>query len=57
MARDGEVELRSLKTREIVRALPGHPGAVNAVAFSKDGRQLFAASGVPSGKGLSRSPL
>ncbi|MEW6305364.1 MAG: c-type cytochrome domain-containing protein [Verrucomicrobiota bacterium] len=42
----GEVQIRSAKTRELVRTLTGHRGSVNGVVFSKDGGQLFAAAGV-----------
>jgi hypothetical protein len=45
VARYGEVELRSAETRAVVRALKGHRGNVNAVAFSSDGRFLFAGGG------------
>lgn len=47
LARLGEVELRSAETRAAVRALTGHPGPVNAVAFSADGALLAAAGGEP----------
>ena len=40
-----EVELRSDKTGELVRALSGHHGNVNALAFYPDGTKLFAGSG------------
>src|SRR5258707_13305458 len=45
VARYGEVELRSAETRATVRTLSGHRGNVNALAFSPDGTQLFAAGG------------
>jgi len=45
LARYGEVELRSAETRAVVRTLKGHRGNVNAVAFSPDGRFLFAGGG------------
>src|SRR6266581_4220306 len=45
VARYGEVELRSAETRATVRTLSGHRGNVNALAFSPDGAQLFAAGG------------
>ncbi|MBI2928270.1 MAG: hypothetical protein HYY24_21585 [Verrucomicrobia bacterium] len=48
VARYGTVELRSIETRAVVRTLGGHHGNVNAVAFSADGAQLFAAAGEPS---------
>jgi hypothetical protein len=44
IARDGEIELISAETRMPVRTLKQH-GAVNALAFSKDGKSLFAAGG------------
>jgi len=40
-----EVELRSDQTGELKRTLSGHHGNVNALAFSPDGKQLFAGSG------------
>jgi sugar lactone lactonase YvrE len=46
-ARDREVELRSAETHGVVRTLTGHRGSVNALAFSADGSQLFAAAGQP----------
>ena len=45
LARYGEVELRSAETRGTVRTLSGHRGSVNALVFSADGKQLFAAGG------------
>jgi WD40 repeat protein len=47
LARLGEVELRSAETRATVRTLTGHPGPVNAIAFSSDGATLVAAGGEP----------
>ncbi|MEO6183711.1 MAG: c-type cytochrome domain-containing protein, partial [Verrucomicrobiota bacterium] len=44
-ARYGEVDLISSDTRSLTRKLTGHRGTVNAIAFSADGSQLFAASG------------
>jgi WD40 repeat protein len=46
-ARLGEVELRSAETRAVVRTLSGHPGSVNALAFTADGAVLAAAGGEP----------
>src|SRR6185503_18273392 len=43
----GEVELRSPDSRTVVRTLSGHKGHVNALAFSADGKHLFAAAGEP----------
>ncbi len=48
VARHGEVELRSMESRAVVRTLTGHRGSVNAVAFSKDGKTLAAAAGEPA---------
>jgi WD40 repeat protein/mono/diheme cytochrome c family protein len=48
IARYGEVELMSSESRGIVRTLKGHRGKVNAVVFSKDGKQLAAAAGEPA---------
>jgi mono/diheme cytochrome c family protein len=47
VARYGEVELRSADSHSVVRTLAGHRGNVNAVVFSADGSQLFAAAGEP----------
>lgn len=47
VALPNEVELRSPDSRTIIRTLAGHRGHVNAVAFSKDGKHLFAAAGEP----------
>ncbi len=44
-ARYGEVELRSAESHALVRTLAGHRGSVNALVFSADGQQLFAAAG------------
>ena len=44
-ARYGEVDLISSDTHALARKLTGHRGNVNAIAFSADGSQLFAASG------------
>lgn len=48
VARHGEVELLSTETRAAVRTLTGHRGAVNAVAFTADGKTLAAAGGQPA---------
>jgi WD40 repeat protein len=48
VARYAEVDLVSSESRSVVRTLQGHRGAVNAVAFSADGRRLAAASGEPA---------
>ncbi len=45
VARYREVELRSDQTGELQRTLSGHHGNVNALAFSPDGKHLFAGSG------------
>jgi WD40 repeat protein len=47
LARYGEVELRSPVDLGLRHAFTGHRGNVNAVAFSEDGVQLFAAGGQP----------
>lgn len=44
-ARYGEVDLIAGESRTLLRKLSGHRGNVNAIAFSADGSQLFAASG------------
>lgn len=48
VARHGEVELISAETRAVVRTLKGHRGAVNALAFTADGKRLAAAAGEPA---------
>ena len=47
VARYGEVELRTARNFSWLRALAGHTGNVNALAFSADGAQLFSAAGQP----------
>ncbi|HKS37330.1 MAG TPA: c-type cytochrome domain-containing protein, partial [Verrucomicrobiae bacterium] len=47
VGRYGEVELRPAESRAVGRALTGHRGNVNALAFSGDGNYLFAAGGEP----------
>jgi len=42
-----EVELRSTPDLRLVRTLPGAEGNVNAVAFTADGKELYAAGGQP----------
>lgn len=44
----GEVQLRKTDGLGVVRTLSGHRGNVNAVVFSGDDSQLFAAAGEPS---------
>src|SRR5947209_182142 len=44
-ARYGQVEVYSAQTHALVRTLPGHRGNVNALVFSTNGQQLFAAAG------------
>ncbi|MEO6034736.1 MAG: c-type cytochrome domain-containing protein [Verrucomicrobiota bacterium] len=44
-ARYGAVDLIASETRRLLRTLAGHRGNVNAIVFSADGSQLFAASG------------
>jgi len=44
-ARYGEVDLIEDQSRKLARKLSGHRGNVNAIVFSGDGSQLFAASG------------
>lgn len=46
-ARYGEVELMASDSSSPIRQMTGHVGSVNAVTFSKDGRHLFAAAGLP----------
>lgn len=48
LGRPGEVELLTLDRREVVRRLHPIRGAVNALAFSADGRRLVVAAGEPA---------
>lgn len=43
--RYGEVDLIAGESRKLLKKLSGHRGNVNAIVFSGDGAQLFAASG------------
>jgi WD40 repeat protein len=45
VALPNDVELRSPDSRTVIRTLSGHRGHVNALAFSTDGKHLFAAAG------------
>ena len=45
VARYAEVELIAFETRLPLRTLAGHHGNVNAIVFSSDGKQIFAAGG------------
>jgi WD40 repeat protein/mono/diheme cytochrome c family protein len=45
LGRDDGVELISAETHAPVRTLSGHRGSVNALVFSKDGRQIFSVGG------------
>jgi WD40 repeat protein len=45
LGRDGEVEVISSETHAPFRTLSGQRGSVNALVFSKDGQDLFAAGG------------
>jgi WD40 repeat protein len=47
VARHGEVELCSPDNLKLIHKLSGHKGNVNALAFSPDGKWLFAAGGEP----------
>jgi WD40 repeat protein len=46
VARFGEVTIQNAKTQETIAVLGEHPGKVNSVAFSADGKKLVTASGV-----------
>lgn len=52
VAQQDSVELLEAKTREMKTVLRGHPGAVNAVNFSADGKRLLTASGVTGVRGV-----
>jgi WD40 repeat protein len=54
IARHGEVEIVAAKDRARVRVLSGHRGSVNAVNFSRDGKQLITAAGEPGLAGEAR---
>ncbi len=45
IARHGEVEIRDAQSVGMLRTLSGHKGAVNALAFSADGKLLASAAG------------
>src|SRR5438445_8609562 len=47
-ARYGEVELRDAEDLRLIHAFPGPKGNVNAVLFSPNGSELFAAGGEPA---------
>jgi hypothetical protein len=47
VARYGEVELRDATSQKRTRALKGHRGHVNALAFTRDGGLLASAAGEP----------
>jgi len=47
VARYGQVELRSVTDLALARTLPGHRGNVNALLFTTNGQELFAAGGQP----------
>ena len=51
IARYAEVELRSASDLHLVRTLSGHEGNVNAVSFTADGKELYAAGGQPGWEG------
>ncbi|MCF7765869.1 MAG: hypothetical protein K9N62_19545 [Verrucomicrobia bacterium] len=51
VARHGVVDLVDADSRQILRTLKGHAGAVNRVVFAEQGRRLFAASGEPGVSG------
>jgi WD40 repeat protein len=51
VGRYGEVELRSPADLTLLRELPGQRGNVNALVFSANGEQLFAAGGQPGVSG------
>ncbi len=48
LGRPGEVELVTVERREVIRRLSPIRGAVNALAFSEDGRRLVVAAGEPA---------
>lgn len=55
VGRYGRVELLSADTNQVLRKLTGFKGMVNAVAFSPDGKTLYAAGGEPGISGEVRS--
>lgn len=46
------VSLQDAETGKVLRTFTGHPGKVNAVHFSPDGKQLLAATGVTGASGV-----
>lgn len=52
VARYGVVEIMDHANREVVHRLADHPGKVNAVHFSADGRQIVTASGTTGLRGV-----
>lgn len=48
----GRVELREPAGRKVRRVIEGIPGKVNAVHFSKDGKQLLVAAGIAGLQGV-----
>jgi sugar lactone lactonase YvrE len=51
VARHEVVELLTIPDQKVAQRLESHPGAVNAIHFSKDGKHLLTASGVAGLKG------
>ncbi len=52
VGRHTTVEILDAATRQPTRAFTDHPGVVNAVHFSRDGKQLLTASGVTGLRGI-----
>lgn len=54
VARHDVVEIQDVASQKVTQRLSGHPGAVNAVHFSNDGKYLLTASGITglSGRAL-----
>jgi WD40 repeat protein len=55
VARFGRVEILDAKTHKQIRVFSGHPGKVNDVEFSSDGKWLLVASGVSGLFGQARA--
>ena len=52
VARFRQVELRSTELKTVLRTIDSHPGKINSVQFSRDGKWLVTASGISGLYGL-----
>ena len=51
VARDDQIEMVSVQTRDVIRRLEARKGIINALAFSADGSRLVAGAGEPGVSG------